>query len=110
VDPLSINLTESAFLYANPSLPSETAVGAGGLSTQPVQQLSPQQVSTQFNAAEQQAMEGTAAKLGLDRGGSVAPTPAELQASLRQVVEAVRRRRTLVVPSSLPSTLPTAIP
>lgn len=109
-DPLSISLTDSAFLYADSLLTSDTAVGAGGLSTQPVQQLSPELVSAQFNAAEQQAMKETAAKLGLDPGGSVAPTPAQLQASLRQVVEAVRRRRILAVPSSLPSTLPTAKP
>ena len=110
VDTLSINLTESAFLYYNSFLLSDTAVRAGGLSTQPVEQLSPQQVSAQFNAAEQKAMEVTAAKLGLDPGGLGAPTPAELQASLRQVVEAVRRRRTLAVTSSLPSPLPAPTP
>ena len=51
------------------------------------------QVASQFNAAEQKSMEETVTKLGLDpTSGRAVPTPVELQSSLRQVIEAVRRR------------------
>lgn len=64
-----------------------------GIFDQAVQQLSTQQVNAQFSASEQKAMEETVAKLGLDpTSGRAVPTPAELQASLRQVIDAVRRR------------------
>ena len=64
-----------------------------GVVGQAVQQLSPQQVNAQFTSSEQKAMDQTASKLGLDPAAARAvPTPAELQSSLRQVIEAVRRR------------------
>ena len=65
---------------------------AGGLGNQPVQQLSEQQASAQFTAAEQKAAQTTAEKLGLPAvsSGSV-PTPAEMQQYLRQVIEALQR-------------------
>jgi hypothetical protein len=65
---------------------------AGSLVNQPVQQLSEQQASAQFTAAEQKAAQTTAEKLGLPAvsSGSV-PTPAEMQQYLRQVIEALQR-------------------
>jgi hypothetical protein len=65
---------------------------AGGLVNQPVQQLSEQQASVQFTAAEQKAAQTTAEKLGLPAvsAGSV-PTPAEMQQYLRQVIDALQR-------------------
>jgi hypothetical protein len=65
---------------------------AGSLVNQSVQQLSEQQASAQFTAAEQKAAQTTAEKLGLPAvsSGSV-PTPAEMQQYLRQVIEALQR-------------------
>jgi hypothetical protein len=64
---------------------------SGALMNQPVQQLSEQQASAQFTAAEQKAAQTTAEKLGLPAvsSGSV-PTPAEMQQYLRQVIDALR--------------------
>ncbi|MFS6826941.1 beta strand repeat-containing protein [Cyanobium sp. ATX-6F1] len=93
IDPLSITLTESAFLYANFLL--NEGLSTSGLWTfdPSVQQLTPSQVEEQFTASEQRAMEATAAKLGLDpTDGLLAPTPAQLQASLQKVIKAVRGR------------------
>ena len=60
---------------------------------QPVQQLSEQQTTAQFTAAEQKAAQTTAEKLGLPAvNASAVPSPAEIQAGLRQVIEALQRR------------------
>ena len=101
--------TAAAAAFPNPEplfIPSTTFAGAWpsgaqvslsltgmGVFDQAVQQLSTQQVASQFNAAEQKSMEETVTKLGLDpTSGRAVPTPVELQSSLRQVIEAVRRR------------------
>ena len=74
------------------SIKGDSQQQAGGLVNQPVQQLSEQQASAQFTAAEQKAAQTTAEKLGLPAvsAGSV-PTPAEMQQYLRQVIEALQR-------------------
>jgi hypothetical protein len=74
------------------NIPGASQQQAGGLVNQPVQQLSEQQASAQFTAAEQKAAQTTAEKLGLPAvsAGSV-PTPAEMQQYLRQVIEALQR-------------------
>jgi len=60
---------------------------------QPVQPLSEQQTTAQFTAAEQKAAQATAEKLGLPAvNASAVPSPAEIQAGLRQVIEALQRR------------------
>jgi hypothetical protein len=74
------------------NIPGASQQQAGGLVNQPVQQLSEQQASAQFTAAEQKAAQTTAEKLGLPAvsSGSV-PTPAEMQQYLRQVIDALQR-------------------
>ncbi|MCP9851181.1 hypothetical protein, partial [Cyanobium sp. Morenito 9A2] len=73
--------------------PLNLSLSGSGLFDQAVQQLSPQQVQEQFSTSEQRAMEETASKLGLDPAdGRTAPTPSQLQQSLRDVIQAVRHR------------------
>jgi hypothetical protein len=84
------NLAEQRIQDRN--IPGASQQQAGGLVNQPVQQLSEQQASAQFTAAEQKAAQTTAEKLGLPAvsAGSV-PTPAEMQQYLRQVIDALQR-------------------
>ena len=73
-------------------MPGASQQQAGGLVNASVQQLSEQQASAQFTAAEQKAAETTAEKLGLPPvNASSVPSPAEIQAGLRRVIEAQQR-------------------
>ncbi|MCT0200091.1 hypothetical protein KQ313_10410 [Synechococcus sp. CS-1325] len=93
IDPLAFTLTQSAFLSADLSLGDLPSTGESGVFDRTVQQLTLLQVQEQFTTAEQRAMEETAAKLGLDpTDRRAAPSPSQLQASLREVINAVRKR------------------
>jgi hypothetical protein len=79
--------------------PAATSPGnqTAALAAQPAQQLSNQQVAAQYTAGEQKTAETTATKLGLTPAGGSGtgfnvPTPAEIQAGLRQVIDAIRQQ------------------
>jgi hypothetical protein len=76
--------------------PAATSPGnqTAALAAQPAQQLSNQQVAALYTAGEQKTAETTATKLGLTTAGGSGtgfnvPTPAEIQAALRQVIDAI---------------------
>ena len=65
----------------------------GGPVNPAVQQMSQQQTTARFTAAEQKAAQTTAEKLGLPVvNTSSVPSPADIQALLRKVIEALQRR------------------
>jgi hypothetical protein len=79
--------------------PAATSSGnqTAALAAQSAQQLSNQQVTAQYTAGEQKTAETTATKLGLTTGGGTGtgfkvPTPAQIQAGLRQVIDAIRQQ------------------
>ncbi|MFM7636206.1 MAG: YDG domain-containing protein, partial [Cyanobacteriota bacterium] len=84
---------------SNAASPAASGSGAPAtaLAAQPAQPLPAQQVTAQYTAAEQKTAESTATKLGLTTAGSTGtgfnvPTPAEIQAVLRQAIEAIRQQ------------------